>query len=108
MTHDTRDLGRLLRLVKAIVNGYCRKVPSFIDRDDVLGAALLGLADALTKRSPDDLRPFAPYAHTRIRGSILDYLRVIDPLTREQREKAARGDDMADAWGAISAHGRGL
>lgn len=82
-----RELGPLIALARKIANGYCRILPSHVEREDVRGAALLGLADALAKRPPDDPRPFGPYVNTRIRGAIIDYLRGIDPIGRDARAK---------------------
>lgn len=93
MSREPRDLARLLKLVTAIVNGFCRKVPAYVDREELMGAGLLGLADALRRRPDAELESFAPYAHTRIRGAIQDYLRGIDPLGRTWRDEVRKDPD---------------
>lgn len=65
-----------------------RRVPGHVDRDEIVSAAYLGLAEALRKLGMQEEASFERYALVRARGAILDYLRSCDLLTR--RERAAR------------------
>jgi RNA polymerase sigma factor for flagellar operon FliA len=58
-------------------------------RDDLEGAALVGLLQALDSYDPEKAR-FSTHAHRRIQGAIVDYLREIDPLSRGKRQKMAQ------------------
>jgi len=62
-----------------------RRLPDHVDAGDLVGAGMVGLADALDKRRDDDDEDFRAYALHRIRGEMLEELRRLDPLTRTQR-----------------------
>lgn len=53
--------------------------------DDILSAAYAGLCDAATKFDPSRGLAFATYAVPRIRGAILDFLRMEAPVGYRQR-----------------------
>lgn len=66
-------------------------------RDDLEGAALLGLTEAAQRFNPDRGEPFGAFAIHRIRGAILDELRRGDVLSRRARSSARRVDAAAAA-----------
>jgi RNA polymerase sigma factor for flagellar operon FliA len=74
-----------LPLVQYIVSDFVRKLPRSIERDDLIAAGMLGLAQAAA--SYDDARSvsFPRYARIRINGAILDDLRSRDFATRSVR-----------------------
>jgi RNA polymerase sigma factor FliA len=74
--------------VKYIAGRMLAKLPASVERDDLVGAGVLGLLDAVEKY--DELRgvQFKTYAETRIRGAILDSLRELDWSSRSLRARA--------------------
>ena len=79
---------RFLPRVHRIARGVCRQLPSHIAAEDLAHAGVLGMMSAL--RSVDDRRADHAdvYVAHRIRGAILDELRALDPLSRDQRRDA--------------------
>jgi RNA polymerase sigma factor for flagellar operon FliA len=74
--------------VRYIAERMLAKLPPSVDRDDLIGAGVLGLLDAVEKY--DELRgvQFKTYAETRIRGAMLDSLREWDWSSRSLRTRA--------------------
>lgn len=74
--------------VRYIAERMLSKLPPSVDRDDLIGAGVLGLLDAVEKY--DELRgvQFKTYAETRIRGAMLDSLRELDWSSRSLRARA--------------------
>lgn len=74
--------------VRYIAERMIAKLPSSVDRDDLIGAGVLGLLDAVEKY--DEMRgvQFKTYAETRIRGAMLDSLRDLDWSSRSLRARA--------------------
>ena len=66
-------------------------------RDDLESAAFLGLIQAIDRYDPERGVPFEAFAALRIRGAILDELRLVDDRTREERarEREAEEGDVA-------------
>jgi len=60
-------------------------LPKGVDRDDMLGWGMLGLISAAEGYDASRGLAFSTYAHSRIRGAILDELRRGDTLPRAQR-----------------------
>ena len=56
-------------------------------RDDLESAALVGLIQSIDRYDPDRGVPFEPYAALRIRGAILDELRLVDDVSRTARQR---------------------
>jgi RNA polymerase sigma factor for flagellar operon FliA len=87
---------RYVSRVQKIARGMARQLPAHVDADDLAQAAMVGLMTAL--RAYDDSRDarlkdgmsssLDAYLARRIRGAILDELRAIDPLSRDQRKDA--------------------
>ncbi|MBK8014084.1 MAG: RNA polymerase sigma factor FliA [Deltaproteobacteria bacterium] len=65
-----------------------RRLPPWIDEDDLIATAMLGLAEAADRYDPSREEPFLAFAERRIRGEILDELRRGDILPRRVRTKA--------------------
>jgi RNA polymerase sigma factor for flagellar operon FliA len=80
------DQDRYMPLVRRIAMKAVRSLPSNITLDDILSVGWVGMAKALQRRTADMTEDhFEAYASHRIRGSILDYLRSLDPLSRKLR-----------------------
>src|SRR5258708_2697738 len=74
--------------VKFIVERIAARLPHNVDRDDLIGAGLLGLLDATAKFDSSRGVQFKTYAELRIRGAILDSLRSMDCASRSLRQRA--------------------
>lgn len=64
------------------------KLPSWVELDDLIGAGMLGLLDAVDKYDASRGVKFKTYAELRIRGAILDSLRDLDWAPRSMRRRA--------------------
>ncbi|WP_370327182.1 sigma-70 family RNA polymerase sigma factor [Euzebya sp.] len=93
-----------LPLVQYGVAEITGRVPRHVSRDDLVSAAMYGLAQAA--RSWDDTRgiAFEKFAMIRIRGALLDELRSRDWASRSVRASARKMDAATDAFTAR--HGR--
>jgi RNA polymerase sigma factor (sigma-70 family) len=83
-------------LTSRAVNELARRLPAHVHRDDLLSAAMLGLAQAARSWDPERGASFERHAVTRIRGALLDELRGSDWASRSVRSRArrmARADD---------------
>ncbi|MCH2108385.1 MAG: sigma-70 family RNA polymerase sigma factor [Polyangiaceae bacterium] len=73
-------------MVRRISMKAVRSLPRTITSDDITSAGWVGMSEAMRRRPagmPEE--QFEAYASYRIRGAILDYLRVLDPLSRRLR-----------------------
>ncbi|HEB49711.1 MAG TPA: FliA/WhiG family RNA polymerase sigma factor [Desulfobulbus sp.] len=88
------DRSQLIRdhmpLVDLVVQRMVPQVPSFMNRDDMTSAAMVGLIDAANKFDPAKGVKFNTFAEYRIRGAILDEMRKLDWFSRSLREKQNR------------------
>jgi RNA polymerase sigma factor FliA len=69
----------------AISADILKKLPSSVDRDDVIGAAELGLVEAAQNFDPSRGVLFKTFAYYRIRGAIYDALRKMGCLKGETK-----------------------
>lgn len=58
-------------------------------QDDLENTGLIGLLQALDSYDPDRGTKFVTHAYRRVQGSLIDYLRSIDVLSRGKRKKIA-------------------
>src|SRR5438105_14503878 len=72
------------------------RVPSCVDLDDLIGAGVLGLIDAVDRFDASRAIPFEANARTRIQGAILDALRADDPPSRRARRRSHGADRAQD------------
>ena len=72
------------------------RVPSSVDLDDLIGAGVVGLIDAVDRFDASRSIPFEAYARTRIQGAILDALRADDHLSRRDRRRTREADRAED------------
>ena len=79
----------------AISAEILKKLPSSVDRDDVIGAAELGLVEAARNFDPARGVLFKTFAYYRIRGAIYDALRKMGWLKTDQR---LRGEANANEY----------
>lgn len=80
-----------LPVVRRIAMRTVRTLPSSITIDDVISAGWMGMVEALGRRTEDMTDDhFEAYASYRVRGAILDYLRMLDPMSRKMRGASRR------------------
>ena len=93
---DRELYDRYMPLVRRIAMRTIRTLPSSLTFDDILSAGWVGMAEALQRRTGEmEEEHFEAYASYRVRGAILDYLRVLDPLSRKLRGASRRITDAA-------------
>jgi RNA polymerase sigma factor for flagellar operon FliA len=88
----TRDLliSEHVDIARRIALRVARRTPDWISQDDLVAAAMLGLAEAADRYDTTRGEPFLAFAQTRIRGAVLDELRRGDIMPRRVRQTARR------------------
>ena len=87
-----------LPIVDFIVERMVCQVPSYMTRDDMGSAAMVGLMDAAGRFDPGKGVQFKTFAERRMRGAILDEARKMGWFSRSMREKQNR---IADAFSQL-------
>jgi RNA polymerase sigma factor for flagellar operon FliA len=77
-------------LVKYVASRVAGGFPDFVERGDLVSSGMFGLIEAIERFDLDRGARFETYAILRIRGSILDELRVIDWVPRSVRSMARK------------------
>src|ERR1700688_3770795 len=77
-----------LALVQCVTAEIAHRVPSHVNRNDLVSAGMLGLAQAARSFDPERGIAFDRFASTRIRGALLDELRGRDWASRSVRARA--------------------
>ena len=88
-----------LPTVRYVARRIHERLPQHVELDDLVSAGIVGLIDAFEKFSPSKQVQFKSYAQFRIRGAILDSLRMLDWSPRELRRK---GRAMEEAVRAVT------
>ncbi len=92
--HLGDDKSQLIRdhlgLVDILVGRMVTQVPSFMGRDDMRSAGMVGLIDAANKFDASKKILFKTFAEYRIRGAILDEMRKLDWFSRSLRDKQSK------------------
>ncbi|MFN8195731.1 MAG: sigma-70 family RNA polymerase sigma factor [Nocardioidaceae bacterium] len=95
--HDAAAVEKLITdnipLVGHLVRETLSRVPSHVNRDDLVSAGLTALVQAGQAYDPARGVPFSRYAATRIRGALLDELRSVDWASRSVRRRARDLDE---------------
>ena len=88
-TAERSDIERRVKecapLVRRMAHHLAARLPASVEIDDVIQAGLIGLMDAAGKFEESQGNRFETYATQRIRGAMLDELRVNDWLPRSTR-----------------------
>ena len=74
-------------LVRCIARRFLSKLPASIELDDLVQEGYLGLMQATDAFDPSHNQTFRSFATIRIRGAMMDYLRRLDPVPREERQQ---------------------
>ena len=77
-----------LSLVETVVRRLAAGFPRHVDRAELVSAGMLGLVEAAASYDPQRGVPFAPFAHRRISGAVLDHCRKSDWAPRSVRAAA--------------------
>jgi RNA polymerase sigma factor for flagellar operon FliA len=87
---DARDalITQHLPKVKYIADRMAAKLPSSVERDDLYGAGVVGLIDAVERFDASRGIAFTTFAEMRVRGAILDNLRSLDWASRSSRKRS--------------------
>lgn len=90
-----------LPLVGHVVRDALSRVPTHVQRDDLVSAGMLALVQA--SRSFDAARgvPFVAFAGRRIRGAILDELREMDWASRSVRRRDRELDEVRNRLSVV-------
>ena len=80
-----RLINEHMHLVRAVAANLCKKLPSFIEFDDLISAGNEGLVAAASTFNPAVGVKFSLFARARIHGAMIDHLRSTDPIKRTAR-----------------------
>ena len=89
-----------VEVARRIALSIGRRCPSWVGREDLVAAGMLGLAEAAARFDPSREEPFLAFAERRIRGAVLDELRRGDIMPRRVRQRARK---VAKAVAELSA-----
>jgi len=84
----SRDVEPYLAIVRDVAARYARRIPVWVQRDDLFAAGAAGVFEALRRSEVARGPKFELYLRTRIRGAIIDELRAQDWLSRRARRQA--------------------
>jgi RNA polymerase sigma factor for flagellar operon FliA len=82
-----------LPMVRYLARRIHERLPQHVELDDLISAGVVGLIDAFSKFDHGKKVQFKSYAQFRIRGAILDSLRILDWSPRELRRKGRAVQD---------------
>lgn len=82
-----------LPLVRFIARRVHERLPQHVELEDLVSAGVLGLIDAVAKFDGRKQVQFKSYAQFRVRGAIIDSLRMIDWSPRELRRKGRAAEE---------------
>lgn len=75
---------------RRIAMRVARRCPTWIAREDLVSAGMVGLVEAAEHYDETRREPFIAFAHQRIRGAVLDELRRGDIMPRRKRQLARK------------------
>jgi RNA polymerase sigma factor for flagellar operon FliA len=86
-----------LPTVRYLARRIHERLPQHVELDDLVEAGVVGLIDAFNKFDHKKKVQFKSYAQFRIRGAILDSLRILDWSPRELRRKGRAVQEAVQA-----------
>ncbi len=75
-------------MARRIAARVARRTPDWVQKDDLVGAAMIGLTEAADRYDASRQEPFVAFAERRIRGAVIDELRRGDLMSRRARRAA--------------------
>jgi RNA polymerase sigma factor for flagellar operon FliA len=95
LTDSDRDriLVEHLPMVRYLARRIHERLPNYVELEDLVSAGVIGLIDAYNKFDHSKKVQFKSYAQFRVRGAILDSLRILDWSPRELRRKGRAVQD---------------
>jgi RNA polymerase sigma factor for flagellar operon FliA len=96
---STAERNRLITefapMARRVALRVARRTPAWIASEDLVSAAMVGLAEAAERYDAGRGEPFIAFATKRVRGAVIDELRRGDPLSRSARRSARQlGETM--------------
>ena len=85
-------------LVKYVIGRMAVSLPGLLNHEDLLSYGTIGLIQAVDRYDPSHGVKLETYAIRRIRGSILDSIRSLQPLSRDGSRRAR---DIEHAYDAL-------
>lgn len=83
-----------LPFVRKVAQRLARRLPSHVRLEDLIGAGVVGLLEAMERYNPERVQNFETYAEFRVKGAILDELRRRDMMARDARIEAKMVEDV--------------
>jgi RNA polymerase sigma factor for flagellar operon FliA len=98
---DLRDqlIMQYAPLVKYVAGRMVVSLPGVINNEDILSYGTIGLIQAVDRFDPAQGVKFETYAIRRIRGSIIDAIRSLHPLSRDTNR---RGREIEQAYDQLT------
>lgn len=90
-----------LPLVRLVAERIHRRLPAGIDLDSLINSGIVGLMEALQRYDFSRGVTFHTYAHYRIQGEIIEYLRSLDWVSRSVRawgRKMVAARNRLEGW----------
>ena len=84
---DERQIGACVEQARYLARRQTRRYPCSQDREDLEGAALLGLAEAIDRYNPSMNISLRTFSSKRMAGAITDELRRMAPQSRTERRE---------------------
>jgi RNA polymerase sigma factor for flagellar operon FliA len=83
-------------LVKYVIGRTAVSLPGVLSNEDILSYGTIGLIQAVDRFDPTQGVKFETYAIRRIRGSIIDAVRSLHPLSRDANRRAREVEQAYD------------
>lgn len=87
ITSKERLIQDNLKIVYQVVNKLSFLKPAGLDEEDLISCGIIGLIEAASKYEEKKGHNFASFAYLRVKGSIVDQLRLSDVLSRSARKR---------------------
>src|ERR1043165_9258775 len=87
-----------LPLLRTIAAGVYKRLPAQVELEELVSAGLFGLMDAINAYDPERKVRFSTFCSRRVRGSIIDELRLMDLPPRQVREHEAMVKKVCDSF----------
>jgi RNA polymerase sigma factor for flagellar operon FliA len=83
-------------MVEAMANTLAQRLPASVDPQDLAHAGVWGLIQSLAAYRPERGATFVGFMRARVRGAMLDELRMMDVLPRTLRQRQRRRDHLTE------------